>query len=390
MISIHNREFVALPTNSVSQNDAFCLTLVFYFLFTPFNSVGNVAAGSAGSGFWLEMKNKYGEQLNEDSFMDNSAHSSYRGLVTYKHGWKPKTPGVMKNFKSYNNSEGAKFHITKLIMKNALFADNWIGVRHGVWNAGITIENSKFIGLSKDQELRMGKSCPPSGGHGIRASYNGKPWKYGGLILKDVEFSNFICNSRSYSYYNDHRMAAYMSDPMQAENVSFVNTSDKNRPRLTGCTSFAVQMWHQEDFDGTLTPSANGPGFLVHDKPATTAFIPEGSCESLPDFDSCTTFCKEVCLRIVHLKATGSVTHSNTDIQKVQLTNPTTGVSQSYDIDKWGRAAVLLPSGQYTGEFLDSAGNSVAHDTVEIRAFREPRCSGYVTEADISFTSTSV
>ncbi len=335
------------------------------------------------------MKDVNGDQLNEDSFMDNSAHSSFRGLVTYKKGWKPENPAVIKNFKSYNNNEGAKFHITgNLSLRNALFSDNKFSVRYGVWNSGVTIEDSKFIGLSKDQELRMGKSCPPSHGHGIRASMNNYPNRYGGLALKDVEFSNFICNTRSISYYKDNRLADAMGDPVQAENVNFVNTSDKNRPRLNACGDEAYDMWFQEDFDETLGPTKKGQGFLVRERHVTTAFLPEGSCESLPDFDSCTTFCEDVCLRLVHLKATGSITYSNTDIQKLQLTNPTSGVSQSYGLNQWGKAVVLLPSGQYNGEFLDSAGNSVALDTVEIEAYRTPRCSDYVTETDISFISS--
>lgn len=49
--------------------------------------VGNRVAGCAHSGFWLEMKDKKGNQLNDDSFKDNVAHGCDFGLLTYKHGW---------------------------------------------------------------------------------------------------------------------------------------------------------------------------------------------------------------------------------------------------------------------------------------------------------------
>lgn len=61
-------------------NDSFTL-IVFFF------SIGNVAAGSESIGFWLEMLDKYSNQLNPDSFRDNVAHSNYQCLLTYKRGW---------------------------------------------------------------------------------------------------------------------------------------------------------------------------------------------------------------------------------------------------------------------------------------------------------------
>ncbi len=333
------------------------------------------------------MRDKHGNQLNEDSFADNSAHSSFRGFLTYKKGWKPKEPAVVKNLKSYLNGEGSKFHITgNVSLKNCLFADNKISVRYGVWNSGVTFEDSKFIGLSKDQKLRRGQNCPPPNGHGIRASMNSWPKNYGGLALKNVEFDNFICGTESITFYYDNRLSYSMGDPVQADNVTIVNSLDKNRPRLDGCQNSAFAMWFMEDFDGTLGPPGQGPGFLVRDRPITTAFFPEDSCESLSyDSKDCTTFCKDVCLRLVHIQPTGSVTKSNSDIQKLQLTNPATSVTQSYNLNQHGKAVVLLPGGKYNGDFLDSGGNPVALDTVQIETFRKPRCLDYVVESDITF-----
>ena len=49
--------------------------------------VGNRVAGCDNAGFWLELKDKMGNQLNDDSFSGNVAHGCHFGLLTYKHGW---------------------------------------------------------------------------------------------------------------------------------------------------------------------------------------------------------------------------------------------------------------------------------------------------------------
>jgi hypothetical protein len=354
-------------------------------------SVGNVAAGSIDIGFWLELKDKTSNQLNNDSFMDNSAHSSFTGLLTYQRGWLPSEPAVMKNFKTYSNQEGCKFHITgNLTFKNALLSDNTISVRYGAWNEGITFEDSLFLGLSQSQRILLGKTCPPAGGCGIRASMNGRPGVHWNLALKNTIFSDFTCGSETIKIYDDGRMFDDMGDPVQSDNVSIINSSESNKPKLEDCSASIVQNWFMEDFDATLGPETKGPGFLIRDHERTKAFLPEGSCEALTyDAEGCTAFCEGVCLRLVHLMPTGRVTIDNTAFDKLQLTDLTTGISETYTLNAMGEAILALPAGQYDGEFLDGDGNPLTVDTVDIEAFREPRCSNYITEADFSFTNTA-
>ena len=60
---------------------------IFWFRNMKNTIVGNVAAGSEVTGYWFEMKDVYGDQLSPLSFKDNSAHSNFQGLLTYKKGW---------------------------------------------------------------------------------------------------------------------------------------------------------------------------------------------------------------------------------------------------------------------------------------------------------------
>lgn len=320
--------------------------------------------------------------------MDNSAHGSFRGLLTYRRGWKPSQPAVFHNFKSYNNAEGAKFHITgNLTFKKALFADNTIGVRYGAWNTGITFAESKFIALSEDRRIRLEKTCPSPGGSGIRGSMNGDPAAEKNIALKDVEFSNFICGTETIKPYDDNRLEDDMGPPIRAENVTIIGSDDDNKPRLNDCDDSVYDNWFMEDFDGTLGPTDKGRGFLVRDGVQTTAFLPEGSCAALPyDPEACTAFCEDVCLRLVHIKPLAA---GSTDAQSLQLTDSVTGLSQTYLLDQFGKAIVVLPDGHFDGDFLDSNNDSVVLDTVEITTFEEPRCSNYITESDFSFTNTA-
>ncbi len=133
------------------------------------NFIGNAAAGG-NIGFWIEMKDKHGNQ-DEYEFRSNSAHSFHQGLNFYAKGWKPYTYGLIDNFTSYKNEEGIKCHICgNFKVSNSLLAENKYGMRHGVGNTGVDIENSTFLGYTDDSEARKGMTGP--NGLGVRASYN--------------------------------------------------------------------------------------------------------------------------------------------------------------------------------------------------------------------------
>merc|ERR1712192_2450 len=49
---------------------------------------------------------------------------------------------------------------------------------------------------------------------------------------------------------------------------------------------------------------------------------------------------------------------------------------------------VVLPGGQYSGQFLDDNGELLVDYDVEVEVFAEPRCSDFVTEEDFVFPNS--
>lgn len=345
--------------------------------------VNNVAAGSSSIGFWLEMKDKNSNQLNGGdpaAFRDNVAHSCYQGFLTYKKGWKPRIMAVLDGFKSYKNNEGFKFHISgNFKFTNAIVADNQF-VRYGVWNGmsmeGVTWEESEFIGLSDDARLRLGTNCPRGG---IRASYNNWPGQQGQFALTNVTFSNWPCG-KSITWYTDSRyQPTNMGDPLVATNVQYINSVDSAKP-----SSYCKENFFMEDFDASIGPSGKAPGFILRDTNRMKAFLPPGVCETI-SYSTCGAYCENVCVRLVHIKpivSSGGAFHSMT------LTNEN-GVSYTYTLEtgsyNYGVGMVVLPKAQYHVEFADVNGISVLAQSVEVEAFRPPRCSNYVTEDDFTW-----
>lgn len=300
----------------------------------------------------------------------------------------PALPAVIDAFHSYKNTEGYKFHITgNLKIINSVIADCAFGIRYGVFNSGVTLENSTIVALSEDDEKRRGLSCKWRFA-GIRPTFNDKPERFGAIVLDNVEFVNFQCNVHTIEYYKDKQLELDMGDPVVTHNVKFTNSLEKNRPKLDECST---ELWSQvfmEDYDAVLGPDGKGRGFLIAHNERMTAFLPNTSCEVVPyDDNHCTAFCEGVCIRLVHLlPRTGNI--ESDKYSHVVLTNEE-GTSHTYSIYGNGKAVLVLPPGQYHADFLDVDGNSVALDALAVETFRTPRCQDYVSASDFRFDTPS-
>jgi len=368
-------------SNGQSDSEGFELgqTATFWIRNMENTFVGNVAAGCDGSGYWLEMKDKYTNQLSEESFRDNVAHSNHHGIVTYKKGWLPGEPAYWDDLRIYRNYEGFKFHITgNLTVRNALIADNENGVRYGVWNQGVTFEDTLFVGASADRQLRVGVTCPRYWDHGIKATMNMKPDVHQNIALKNVTFSDYNCGARTIYVFDDGRQQDDMGDPLRAHDVRFVDTDESSRPKMDYCDESEFDLWFMEDADGTMGPNGKGPGFFVRDNGIVDAFLPENSCDPMPyGEEGCAAFCEDVCLRLVHVAPSGR--YDPDLVLVLRLTESSTGAEADYPVDggKDGdRAIAVLPAGDYAGEFFDAeTGISVTvDDDVDVLTFAEPRC----------------
>ena len=355
---------------------------------------GNVAAGSESVGWWFEMKDSKVPMLSTtpvSSFLDNVAHSAKsNGMTTYKPGWKPSEPAVFDNIKIYKNNgeSGLKFHITStLTIQNSFFADNKVSIRYGVWNGGVTLRDSKIIALSNDAKLRNGLSCPATSS-GIYASYNNYP--HGttpkAIDLDNVVMERFTCGSKVIRPYFDNRQDARgMGNSIQAS-VTITDSVEKANPSF-GCSSKEKYVF-LEDVGGGLGPASMGsePGFILRNSGHMKAFLPADACEPLPyggtwsDGTQCNAFCKNVCLRFFHISPGIS--------SATKLVLSQGNVTYAYYLDTdYDKFRMVLPSGNYHGQFYDDNGIEVVAQSVSISAFRAPKCGDYADENSFTFTT---
>ena len=299
--------------------------------------------------------------------------------MTYKRGWRPTEPNFVSNFVSFFNQEGAKFHITgDVTFRNALFADNKLGVRYGAWNRGTTFEDSVIM-----------LSQPMKGYTGIDATFNNKAWEHKNIVLKNFIFRNFA-TSATMKFYAHNLMEDDMGDPVHAYNVTLENCDENSLPELDDCGPI-YQNFFMEDFDGTLGPNTMGPGFLIRDNDRVKAFLPEDSCMAMTNGkEGCAAFCEGVCIRLVRLTPStpSGDLHELRNYDMLQLTDTATGKSHEYSLSKERQAWVVLPASQYIGEFLDDDGDPIDGYDVQVDVFADPRCSDFVTEADFVFPNS--
>ena len=143
----------------------------------------------------------------------------------------PANGGVIENFKSYLNDEGIKMHITGVKIRNSLIADNVIGIRYGVWNTGVELENTVIKGYSDVAEFQKGQSCAK--GLGIRPSINNcLTCGEDNMKFTNVTFTKFNCGKRTIEPYfdsrNDHASDG-MGHPIQATNTQIGRASCRER-----------------------------------------------------------------------------------------------------------------------------------------------------------------
>lgn len=353
---------------------------------------GNVAAGSQSLGWWFEMKDKKNNMLSTGptpSFRDNVAHScNINGMTKYKPGWNPSNGGVFENIRIYKNGgeAGAKFHITGyLTIRDSLFADNRHSIRYGVWNTGVTLQDSKIIALSKDLMLREGQTCP-STSHGIYHSYNNYPTAtiQHAMKLENVTFEHFTCGSKIIATYFDGRQNDRgMGNPIQASVTITENDEEKIKPSFP-CDGNAKYAF-MEDFGGGLGPDAMGfePGFIIRNAAHMKAFLPPNACEPLPyggkwtDGTRCNAFCKNVCLRYFSISSDIAAT-------KLVLSEGDTSYS-FYPESGYSDFRMVLPAGNYYGKFYDENEVEVVAQSVTVNAYRVPQCTDYADESSFVF-----
>uniref|UniRef100_A0A7S4JV21 G8 domain-containing protein n=1 Tax=Odontella aurita TaxID=265563 RepID=A0A7S4JV21_9STRA len=405
-------------TSEVSGPSSFWITN------TLNNFTGNVAAGSQVHGFWFDTKQfvrgpSYHVPGNDRvepetqgliAFKDNAAHSNGRkGITMYQPGWLPENGAALENVASYKNHHGIFFHRNRnIVVRNSIFADNKVSVRHFVnrymWN---TLEDSIIMAKSNDAKSREGNDVGCFGGGdsssssvtGVQFAYNDAPGTQ--LRLHNVTFGNFDPDSIScpggvlaLSPWETQGQGP-VGEPMEImptlKDIAFSppavdNSFDIPCSILDGDGREDIFL---EDVDGGMGPTGN-PGFFLQDAPSMKTFVDPSACHDVRREGSCADYCDGVCLRklFVSARPIEDIEGGGGGVVDYEMVITNGLASQTFEKGAASkhpdRFDAVLPAGNYRIKFVSTASGEPVHPAVDSVTFgEEPRCSGYITEKSI-------
>ena len=365
-----------------------------FWMPTPRNSlIGNVAAGSKGSGYWFEVENFFRgasqdatEVVNGDLplpsrqdltpyvFQANKAHSNEgNGMQTYPSGgWKPPNEALFTNFVSYRNRGAGVFSHNGL---NQTFIGGFISDNqyHGIdidRSYHGRVEDVTIVGYSAEYEALV---MSPSNEGGIQALSS---CGYGNRVQRGLQL-------------HAAKLGGANNVGYQVSNVTF-----KRFGAIEGCLDLAAFDVDSREDSGYFDPrasiksirydevdeqvnfcdSASGGidyihietdgGLIVSDNPTWTTFL-EG-CTLLAG--TCAQFCSESCVRSLKVSVPSASTPSTT-LLKVLDTNTNkfiqvTGSFSSHSMHSdfymlTAHYRLYLPiGGSYVATFVDSEASS--------------------------------
>jgi len=294
--------------------------------------IGNVAAGSESSGFWLEAKGRLpgmGLAINVGvtprfvalgSFVNNTSHSNNgNGIALYPIGYVPRVgrkskQAVLKNVVTFKNTgNGVFLHSSENIkIEGGYFGDNKISMRN-FRVPKVVVEDVTVVGTSDNMRQLMAEGrirdiwC---WGNGERVGITFNPNAPGDqqIVLNRVSFHNFDdagpkCSDAHALFMESEQVReGIYNGQVKFSGVTFTNTSEEHRvdvcrsmntpPKDEGpVTNIAI-----EDHEGAFT---GVPGFLVQENDsALRTFLPDGgdSCRLMAG--GCLYFCPDACLQL--------------------------------------------------------------------------------------------
>jgi len=298
-----------------------------FWITNPQNTwIGNVAAGSAHSGFWFEVKTRVrgpSASMHEEmvpnkldllKFTDNVSHSSSQGLQTYPQaGYRPENLAVFENHKSYRNRiSGIFFHAGgRLSIDGGYLSDNPIGVDIDMDHSDV-ISNTVIVGSSqayraivndlgdKASKYPSRTLCSkPLVGVRLDSYHDGSLFGATGSRIENTSFSGFgngSCEGSS-ALHVDNEDAQYFDTRNRLERVTVTDDS----PKINLCDSekqVAIRVVDGTFMDGT-------PGFLISD---TEAIRAHPDCTDIPGM--CAAFCPNTCLRTMTVMIPSTSTYA--------------------------------------------------------------------------------
>jgi parallel beta-helix repeat protein len=349
----------------------------FYIANADNKFLSNVAAGSAGTGFWFDLESSVtGESattafdslysgldpsgLSILQFEGNVAHSNSIGLKTFPGDFLPASPSTISNSIVYKNTEkGMYFHHGKnVVVDGGVVADNPIGIDVEF------ADNVKITNLEVDGNTGSSVLCPSPQDTlvGIKISGNNNDPSLSGTFLQDIIFD----------YFNDTSCASSIGTLMNENRIRDVYDSATTFSRLhfesvdtafSACAAIDMGLLGVRiDDNGSLNPNGNYIGHIVSpDLQAEYA-----TCEVL---DACTSYCFNELEETTDCHRTVLIDIPQDDTANVQVViqegsdvitetgELSSGVSSLWDSRR--SYTLSLPPGDFSVSFKDTTTNSL-------------------------------
>jgi len=381
-----------------------------FWISNPDNSyVGNVAAGSASAGFWLELREEvrgpsaeFHPGVNPQTigllhFKDNVAHSNLWGFQTFPNGYFPPEGGALiSNFHSYLNlKSGMLLKVSKnLDVVGGRFSDNWIGIEIAESDAisvtGVLVQGYSplYTDIVNSQVDKI-SLCPGDkklAGFHFPTYLTTSNW---GVKIKDTHFqylNNRVCTDPVAFDYNieDHFPFHFGSDEVTEKPYTYM-ASLENATYDPGCAvvnfcellDLGIEDAILTDLDSALHENQTGTSALVPDDELVTTFL--DNCVPF-ELSYCARYCPGACMRRISFAVSpywiGQVKISEDngwgDTKQVFLNGV---IAEGGIINPSAQMfSISLPQGNYTATFIDEQGSISWPVFIEQIYGKEPDC----------------
>jgi cell migration-inducing and hyaluronan-binding protein len=320
-------EHVLLPSDNTAAT---------FWITNPSNNyIGNVAAGSDSTGFWISLPehpggafegteisaNTWPRRMPQGEFRGNVAHSNFDGLMFDRNiapdntfgvtgsshiarenpadGTSPSIESVIEDFTAYKNRNGGIWSRGEMkVFRNLKLADNAIGYTHASGSIGrdpftSKVIDSLFVGETDNignpgtpEEIAYGRSLPKAA-----ADFPIRGYEFYDFIhsVENTTFVNYVDNDTretgaiSYLLYTSFGMSVENSvkdlEFINAKPVHFPARVEKWASDFAGSAAYATAAIH--DLDGSI--SGVPDSYIVIDNGIASD---EEACEIKPSWNA--------------------------------------------------------------------------------------------------------
>lgn len=291
----------------------------------PMNEwIGNVAAGSDGSGFWFELQEEVRlpslhmplslgmtpRNLPLKVFRDNISHSNRRhGLRTYPFGFRPPNTAVFDNTISYKNGlDGVFLHQTENVMiRGGALADNRKQVDldradniviEDVAIHGMTVGFREFLDTNLDGRRHADRIVGIQLHSFISGSSNV------GAVVRNVSFQGFRDSDASIvsliEVDGSEQETGSFDFWTTLANITVLESNVSVSIDFRGAVTSGITNAYVVDLDSSMKPLGSnyvGHSTVLASTPEVKAFIDESRCMEM----GLAFYCNQLCLRTVTL-----------------------------------------------------------------------------------------